>query len=177
MAAPPQHVVLLRAVNVGGTGKLPMAELCSILEGLGCADVRTYIQSGNAVVRAPKRLAASLAERLGDAIEAARGFRPAVLVRSEAELRAVHAGQPFAGVDAKTLHVAFLGAAPAAGRALDPARSPDDRFVLAGRELYLHYPNGAGRTKLDNAYLERALGTTSTVRNWRTVGALVDLLA
>ena len=71
VATSSEHVVLLRAVNVGGTAKLPMAELRRLLEGVGCADVRTYVQSGNAVVRAPARLADALPTRLGDAIERA----------------------------------------------------------------------------------------------------------
>ncbi|MCB9597877.1 MAG: DUF1697 domain-containing protein [Sandaracinaceae bacterium] len=174
--AAPQHVVLLRAVNVGGTAKLPMADLRRHLEALGCTEARTYIQSGNAVVRAPARVAARLAERLADRIEEAHGFRRPVIVRSEAELRAVHAAQPFDDEDPKKLHVAFLSAAPEAGRALDPARSPGDAFALVGAELYLHMPNGMGRTKLDNAYIERQLGVTSTVRNWRTVTTLLEML-
>lgn len=177
MARAPQHVVLLRAINVGGTGKLPMADLRRMLEALGCTDVRTYIQSGNVVVRAPARLAKRLSSALPDAIEAERGFRPPVLTRTEAELRAVLANNPFVEVtEPKQLHVAFLGEAPAKDRALDPARSPGDRFALRGRELYLHLPNGVGRTKLDNGYLERTLGTTTTVRNWRTVTTLVEML-
>lgn len=177
MASAPQHVLLLRAINVGGTAKLPMADLRRMLEALGCTDVRTYIQSGNVALRAPARLAARLPAALEDAIEEERGFRRPVLLRSEAEIRAVLADNPFPDVeDHKQLHVAFLGDAPAPDRVIDPARSPGDRFALRGRELYLHYPNGVGRSKLDNAYLERALGTTSTMRNWRTVGALVDLL-
>ncbi|MCA9609943.1 MAG: DUF1697 domain-containing protein [Myxococcales bacterium] len=177
MARPPQHVLLLRAVNVGGTGKLPMADLRRMLEALGCTDVRTYIQSGNVVLRAPARLAARLCRALPDAIEAEHGHRPPVLLRDEKALRAVVANNPFPEIeDPKRLHVAFLGEAPAPDRAIDPNRSPGDRFVLRGRELYLHLPAGVGQTKLDNAYLERALGTTSTVRNWRTVGKLLELL-
>ncbi|MBX3271459.1 MAG: DUF1697 domain-containing protein [Sandaracinaceae bacterium] len=179
MGASSEHVVLLRAVNVGGTAKLPMAELRRLLEGVGCADVRTYVQSGNAVVRAPARVAASLPARLGDAIEGALGFRPAVIVRSAEAWREVAAAHPFdgEGVEPKLLNVAFLAEAPAAGRALDPARSPGDRALVRGREVYLYYPHGSGRSKLDNGYLERALGTASTMRNWRTVGALAALLS
>ena len=179
VATSSEHVVLLRAVNVGGTAKLPMAELRRLLEGVGCADVRTYVQSGNAVVRAPARLADALPTRLGDAIERALGFRPAVIVRSAQAWRDIAAAHPFEaeGVEPKLLHVAFLDAAPAAGRALDPARSPGDRALVRGEEVFLHYPSGSGRSKLDNAYLERALGVASTMRNWRTVGALAAMLS
>ena len=127
------HVALLRAINVGGRNKLPMAELRALFEDAGCADVRTYIQSGNVVLRASAALARRLPERMAAAIEAELGFRPPIVMRSGAELRAVTAGNPFPDVeDPKLLHVAFLREVPAKGLRLDPARSPGDRFALRG---------------------------------------------
>jgi len=170
------HVALLRAINVGGRNKLPMADLRALFEEAGCTDVRTYIQSGNVIYRAPPRVAKGLAERLGSAIEGRFGFRPPIVTRTAIEMRAACDHRPYPEVtELKTLQIAFLAEEPAAGCVLDPSRAPDDRFELRGREVYLHYPNGSGRSKLTNAYLERALGTTSTMRNRRTVAKLVEL--
>ena len=178
---PETHVALLRGINVGGKNKLPMKTLAGLFEAAGCADVRTYIQSGNVVYRAsaavakraPDLVARSLVEELGLAVP--------VVARTAAELRRVEAGNPFLaeGADPKQLHVAFLVKKPTAAQvlALDPDRSPPDRFVVIGREIYLSCPNGMARTKLTNAYLDRALGTTTTVRNWNTVRALVGMLS
>jgi len=173
------HVVLLRGVNVAGKNILPMAELTQLLAKAGCRDVRTYIQSGNAVFGASAAVASTLATKLSAAIEASHGLRVPVVVRTIAELRAVAAKNPYLveGEDTKRLNVAFLqqAATASAGKALDPGRSPPDRFTLRGRELYLCLPNGVGKTKYTSDYLDRTLGTVCTIRNWNTVLALCEL--
>ena len=104
--------------------------------------------------------------------------RPAT-ARSALELRNVAKKNPFlaAGADPERVHVAFLADKPSAKAvaALDHDRSPPDEFTLIGREIYLHTPKGLGQSKLTNAYFDRALETTSTVRNWRTLLALCEL--
>ncbi len=179
-AAPATHVALLRGVNVGGKNLLSMPELAALFEAAGCAGVRTYIQSGNVLFAAPAALARRVPEEIASRIEQRHGLRVPVILRSAAELRRVAARNPFlrAGADPQRLHVAFLAAAPgrAAAARLDPARSPPDAFAVLGREVYLSLPNGAGRTRLGNDYLERTLGTTSTLRNWNTVLKLASLL-
>jgi len=172
------HVVLLRGVNVGGRNRLTMAALAQLLEAAGGAGVRTYVQSGNAVLSAgaaeARRLPAELARRL----EVALGLKVRVVLRTADELREVVRRNPFPEVarEPKRLHVAFLDEppSPAAARALDPARSPPDAVVLRGRELYLWLPTGTAGTT--NDYLDRTLGAVSTIRNWRTVLALEALL-
>ena len=88
-------------------------------------------------------------------------------------------GNPFlaAGADPAQLHVGFLAGAPTAARTaeLDPDRSPRDAFEVRGREVYLHFPNGTARSKLTVDYFDRVLGTTITIRNWRTVLKLHDM--
>ena len=173
------HVALLRAINVGGTKKLLMAELRAIFEAAGCADVRTYIQSGNVVFRAEPALAARIPALIQAEIEASNGFQVPVVTRTAAELDAVVRGNPFlaAGADPAKLHMGFLAEAPSAARIaeLNPNRSPPDAFEVRGREVYLHFPNGVARSKLTVDYFDRVLGTTITIRNWRTVGRLVDM--
>ncbi len=173
------HIALLRGVNVGGRHKLPMRELVAILEEAGCRDVRTYIQSGNAVFTAPATVVPGLAELVAQRIEQRFGFGSPVLLRTRDELGAVASGNPFLVSDGDTegLHVLFLAARPskAAVVRLAPDRSPGDAFVVRGREIFLRCPNGVGRTKLTNEYFDSVLGTVSTGRNWRTVLKLLEL--
>lgn len=173
------HVALLRGINLGGKNKLPMKELAAIFTEHGASDVRTYIQSGNVVFRAARAKVARLPELVGAGIEARFGHRPPIVLRTSDEMSGVLETNPFLadGADPDALHVAFLDVAPPAAKiaALDPKRSATDRFVVRGREIYLHTPNGIGRSKLTNAYFDSKLGATSTVRNWRTVRELVRL--
>jgi uncharacterized protein (DUF1697 family) len=101
------------------------------------------------------------------------------VTRTAAEIAQVAESNPFLpdGADPDTLHVAFLAETPSSTRvdSLDKDRSPPDKFAVSGREVYLHCPNGFARTKLTTDYLDKKLGTTSTVRNWRTVLKLLEL--
>lgn len=180
MVTPPDtHVVLLRGINVGGHHKVPMQELRACLVQAGCRDVQTYIQSGNAVVRAPDR--PDLAAHLSAAIEARFGFPVPVVTRPAADFLAL-ARRPHPlwveGADDKLLFVGFLADRPDPARvaALDPDRSPGDRFRVEGREILLHFPGGSARSKLTNDWFDRQLGVLGTWRNWRTVQALAELV-
>ncbi len=173
------HVALLRGINVGGKNKLPMVRLAALFAGAGCAEVRTYIQSGNVVFSASEALARRVPDLLSRAIADELGLEVPVLTRTGAELRDVVRQNPFlrAGADLQSLHVGFLAAPPPASRValLDPKRSPPDEFIVKGREIYLRLPNGAGKSKLTNQYFDSRLGTISTVRNWRTVLQLLEM--
>jgi uncharacterized protein (DUF1697 family) len=162
-------VALLRAVNVGGRNPVPMAELRRVLEDAGYADVRTVIQSGNVVFAHPKPSAAEI-EAL---IDAAFGVRPTVVLRSARQLRALAESHPF-GADTSHTHVAFLARKPraAALHALDGL----DRYELVGSDLALHFPDGYAAAQLTGAVVEKRLGIEATVRNWRTVQRLADLV-
>jgi uncharacterized protein (DUF1697 family) len=175
----PAYVALLRGINVGGKNKLPMNDLVAMFAAAGCADVRSYIQSGNVVFRASADLAARVPALVAAAIAERFGYRVPVIVRTADELRDVSERNPFlaAGADPSALHVMFLAGRPDPARAaaLDPNRSPGDAFALRGREIYLHCPHGLARTKLTNDYFDTKLATTSTVRNWNTVLRLLAL--
>jgi uncharacterized protein (DUF1697 family) len=170
---------LLRGINVGGKNKLPMAALVEMFTEAGCTGVRTYIQSGNVVFAAAPAATMRLAETLSERIAKRFTLRVPVVLRTAGELSAVASGNPFlkSGTDPATLHVAFLADKPDRKHiaALDPNRSPGDAFEVRGREVYLHLPNGAARSKLTNAYFDSKLATISTARNWRTVMKLVEL--
>ena len=173
------HVALLRGINVGGRNRLPMRDLTAVFTEAGCAEVTTYIQSGNVVLQADDTLALLLPTLIADEIAARFGLRVPVVMRSAAEFDAVASSNPFLELesDFTKLHVAFLADRPAPDEieSLDPNRSPGDAFSVQGREIFIHLPNGAARSKLTNAYFDSKLGTTSTARNWKTVLKLNEL--
>ncbi|OWV88033.1 hypothetical protein ATY78_22290 [Rhizobium sp. R635] len=167
----PVHIALLRAINVGGTGSLSMTELKAICEGLGFADVKTYIQSGNVLFRSDEAEKA-VEEKLDEALGKKMGKPPGVMVRSRKELEAIAANAPFPGAKPSFVLVYFLPEkAPA--DALEKMVAPDgEEAKLAGREIYVHYPNGSGRSKLKLPALK--LGTS---RNLNTVRKLAEMAA
>ncbi|MGK5738594.1 DUF1697 domain-containing protein [Micromonospora sp. URMC 103] len=176
-----RYVALLRGVNVGTTARIAMADLRRIVTALGHEDVRTYLQSGNVVfgsgVRDAERLAAGIARAIADEL----GLTVPVLVRSAREMAALAGGNPYADRedDPTKLLVAFLATAPEPSRvaALTVPGGETAAFTVTGREVYLHHPDGYGRSKFSNAYLEKKLGVVSTTRNWKSVRALADLSA
>ena len=174
-----KYVALLRGINVGGKNRVPMKVLTEIFLDCGCADVVTYIQSGNVIFRGPKAGQERLATRVQAEIAARVGHRIPVILRSAAEMRETVRANPFLDREDGRLHVYFLERNPteAAIRSLDPERSPGDSFRLTGREIYLLLPNGMGRTKLTNAYFDSKLGTTSTARNWATTLRLLEMVS
>ena len=174
-----KHVALLRAINLGGKNKLPMKDLAAMFVAAGCRDVATYIQSGNVVFSASaavlKKLPQTISKRIADDF----GHKVPVFIRSHEQLAAVVSGNPFlkAGEQEKTLHVVFLAdvlGAEAVAK-LDPQRSPPDRFTVVGQHIYVHLPNGVGRSKLTNAWMESKLSTVCTARNWNTVLKLREM--
>ena len=178
-----RYVALLRGINVGGKNKVPMVDLVAMFTEAGCGEVTTYIQSGNIVFSASASCAKRLPSAVTVAIAKKFAYQIPVVLRTAEELREVAATNPFLSSrrnrpESDSLHVAFLADEPDKARtaALDPNRSPGDSFFVRGREAYLCLPNGVARTKLTNAYFDKALGTISTVRNWRTVLTLADMV-
>lgn len=175
-----RYVALLRGINVGGHSRLTMPDLRALLSSLGFSAVATYIQSGNALFAASLRDPAVLAGQIEEGIAADLGMTVRVLVRSQDELAAVVAGNPFGGETIKRsqLHAAFLSGPVDPGRlaAVDSAQFAPDAFHPGDRVLYLHYPNGAYRSKLTNVFWERRLGLDATLRNWNTVTTLLEML-
>jgi uncharacterized protein (DUF1697 family) len=172
-------VALLRSVNIGGYGRLPMNELRSSFEKLGYADVTTYIQTGNVLFSAASKSETKIVSAIEERLDEDLGESPAVILRSVPELLRVGKASPFvrSGANPARHHVTFLASLPgkAALAAFAPPPSGQDELVVEGREVYVHTPNGYAETKYTGTFLERRLGVVSTTRNWNTVTKLCAL--
>jgi uncharacterized protein (DUF1697 family) len=172
-------VALLRSVNIGGYGRIPMNELRSSFEKLGYADVTTYIQTGNVLFSSTSKSEPKIVNAIEERLDEDFGESPAVILRSVPELLRVAKASPFArsGANPARHHVTFLATSPASAAlaAFDPPPSGQDEVVVDGREVYVHTPNGYAETKYTGSFLERRLGVVSTTRNWNTVTKLCAL--
>ncbi|MCC5473734.1 DUF1697 domain-containing protein [Streptomyces sp. NPDC059680] len=177
------YAALLRGINVGGSRKLPMADLRTLLTGLGHTGVRTHLQSGQAVFTADHGDEESLAAELSRAIEERFGFPVDVIVRDHTYLKAVAEACPFpaADLEPKQLHVTYFSAPVTPDRYadIDPAAHLPEEFRLGDRCLYLYAPEGLGRSKLAETLsrTRRTKDLIATSRNWNTVVKLVELTA
>jgi uncharacterized protein (DUF1697 family) len=175
------HVAFLRAVNVGGRASLAMADLRRLGESLGFTNVKTLLQSGNLVFQAKDKTTAALESALEAALKK-HGIETDFMVRRADELDAVIAANPFtkeANSDPGHLVAIFLKDAPGAKAiaALQAAVKGREIIRHKGRELYIVYPDGIGRSKLTNKFIESRLDTRGTGRNWNTVTKLAALAA
>lgn len=174
------YVALFRGINVGGRNRLPMKELVSLLEGFGCRNTKTYIQSGNVAFKRTSCDGVELERRIAGAVERKFGFRPQVLILTRADIdRAVRENPyPEAEAEPKSLHVGFLAAVPSKPdlRKLESIKKESERFHLNRKVFYLHAPEGIGRSKLAAA-TERCLGVPMTDRNWRTVCKIQEMVS
>ncbi len=172
------HVSFLRGINVGGHHKIKMDALRDLYRKLGFHDPQTYVQSGNVVFGAKeKNLKAKVLE---DAIEKTFGFRPGVVLRTAAELRRTVNANPFAsrdGINPGLLLVSFLADAPTK-QGLEGLRAlpiGSEEMHVAGREIFIYFPDGMGRSKFPWASIDKVLKTTVTGRNLRTVTTLLTM--
>ncbi len=165
------YIALLRAVNVGGTGKLPMAELKSMCEQAGFLNVRTYIASGNVVFDASSP-AAKVKAALEALLEAYAGKRVDVMLRTGPEMAAVLAANPFPDAAPNRTIVIFLDTAPPGDALASVSHRKDEQLRLGTREIYVHYGDGMADSKLKIP--AAALGTG---RNINTVAKLASMAA
>lgn len=174
------YVALLRGINVGGHKIIKMELLRKAFEGMGFADVATYVQSGNVIFKGLTKETADLPERIEKML--LRRFETAVpvIVRSAEELGEVARNNPFLkepGIDVSKLHVSFLSGVPEkkAVKGLDAIVADADWFCCGGREIFLYCPNGIGGTKLSINAFEKILSVRATTRNWNTVNRLSEM--
>jgi uncharacterized protein (DUF1697 family) len=173
-----RHVVLLRGINIGPRNRIGMPKLREALEEAGFEDVQTYLQSGNVVLASsakPEGVARKCEKVIGERF----GLDIPVVVRSRAELARIVKRNPLGKVatDPKRYQVSFLSAKLSAKvvRELEEDAAPEERVVVAGREVYAWHPKTIARSKLWSKLAGKSLGVTATSRNWATVEALLEL--
>lgn len=181
-----RYVALLRGINVGGNTMIKMAELKKSFESLGFANVASYVNSGNLAfdvgsphVSEGSSLESSLADSIEQAIERDFGARVSVMVREQASIPKIIAANPFDGEfeSHKEMHVLFLKneiSEEQIAKLLELAPA-EERFAVAGREIYCHLPMGVVDSVMGRGLFERKLKIAVTARNWRTVQKLAEL--
>jgi uncharacterized protein (DUF1697 family) len=175
------HIALLRAINVAGKNRVAMADLRALFTELGFTGAQAILQSGNVVFDGGRRQPAALEKLLERETSKQLGVSPDYLVRTAAEWQAIVAGNPFpkeAQRDPGHLVLNCLKKAPPAKNvaALQAAIRGPEIVRAVGRDLYIVYPDGIGRSKLTTALIESKLGTRGTGRNWNTVLKLAALV-
>ena len=164
-----RFVAFLRAVNVGGTGRLPMAELRALCEKLGFAKVQTYIASGNVLLNSDQPVA-QVKEKLETALRDYAGKTVGVLVMTVAELERIAAANPFADEAGNTVLTIFLGETPPTDTLVNLSNLTDEKIALGEREIFVHYPNGMGKSRLGIPAAAKG-----TARNQNTIRKMLEL--
>jgi len=172
------YIALLRGINAGGANSLPMKDFVGLLEGIGLRNIKTYIQTGNAVFQAKESDAAELPATIKTRIKHSHGFAPEVVLLRLDELESAIASNPYpeADSDPKALHLIFFSCTPKTPdlTALEKIRKDSECFVLTGRVFYFYAPEGVGRSKLFSR-IEKSLGVVGTARNWRTACKILEM--
>jgi uncharacterized protein (DUF1697 family) len=157
-----------------------MDRLREALEKLGLEDVKTYVQSGNVVFKAPGQTPANLTRKIEEKVVREFGFSVIVVVKTAKEIGEVIRNNSLVkekGIDPSKLHVTFLSCPPEknALKMLGAMAVTPDQFRCSGEAIYVYCPNGYGKTKLANNLLEKMLGVSATTRNWKTVSQLCEM--
>src|ERR1700733_2616342 len=176
----PVLVAMLRGVNLGAHNRIKMDALRDLCGSLDLLDVQTYVQSGNIVFKTKERNLSAMAKKIRSGIEKKFGFSPEVILRSTSDMRDVVFRNPFAGVkniEPGKLLVDFLSAEPTseAYKSVRAIKTDPEKLHIIGRDMYIYFPNGAGRSKLSWPALEKILKTPGTARNWNSVTKLLAI--
>lgn len=174
-----RYVALPRGINVTGSNMIKMSELKAAIEELGFENVVTYINSGNVAFDTKKTAEATLVKKIAAILENLAGKPISVMIREQAEFERILNNNPFDGQYAshKEMHVLFLEREIADDQlAIIRDLAPkEERFVVKGRELYLHLPMGVAESVMGRGLIEKKLKMAVTARNWRTVEKLGQL--
>lgn len=176
----PVMISMLRGVNVGPHNRIKMDDLRAVYAALKLEDPRTFIQSGNVLFRTKEKNSPALAKKIQDAIEKRFKCRPDVILRTTGEWKKAIAASPFAdrpNLEPGKILVTFLAADPPAEVRKNLAKFEDypEELHLIGRELYIYFPNGAGKSKLPWSSVEKFLKVTGTARNWNSVQKMLAM--
>jgi uncharacterized protein (DUF1697 family) len=176
------YIAILRGINVSGQKMIKMDALRQAFERLGFQGVSTYIQSGNVVFRAENTSTTEVTEEITEKIQEEFGFYVPVIVLEKDTLERIIEGNPFAtnpALDTGKMHVTFLSSPPLLfdQEAIEAKKQDGERIAFSEHAVYLYCPNGYGRTKLSNDFLEKKLKVTTSTRNWKTVLELMKMAA
>lgn|SRR5690554_6696182 len=163
------YISIIRGINVSGQKLIKMAALKKMFESLNLENIQTYVQSGNVVFSSKKEDPKELEKIISSGIESEFGFDVSVIVFNSKSLETIIEGNPFAKdplKDSAFLHVTFLADAPLC---------VDEEIEFTSNAVYLYCPNGYGKTKLNNNFLESKLKVKATTRNWKTTNELLKL--
>ena len=174
-------VSILRGINVSGQKKILMVDLKTLFESINLKEVITYIQSGNVIFKSSESLSdLGFAIKIEKAVYKKYGFEVPVIIRTKDEIQKIISTNPFLkekNIDPRKLHITFLSEIPSAENveSIESIKYSPDRFIISGREIYLHIPVSYGETKLSNNFFEKKLKVRATTRNWNTVNKLLEL--
>ena len=174
------YISLLRGINVSGQKKIKMADLKAIYEGMDFKEVKTYIQSGNVIFNTASKDDNQIIEKIQNKIFENYNFKVPVLLRSVEELKLIIKTNPFLAdmeEDINKYYITFLAHEPEKENLdkINAASLLPEKFIIKGKEIYLHVPMGYGNAKLSNNFFESKLKVDATTRNWRTVNELVKI--
>ncbi len=175
-----KHLALLRGINVSGHNMIKMDALKKALEEIGFQNVTTYIQSGNVFVETDEESGFSVGFKIKQEIYKAFGHEVPVIVVSKADLEWSFKNNPFLkqkDVDTKKLYVAFISKelSSSAINELKISQFKPDEAIIDRNRIFIKYDIGAGKTRLDQKYIEKKLNVTATIRNWNTVTKLLEM--
>ena len=176
-----KYITLLRGINVSGQKKLAMRDLASLYESLGFGSITTYIQSGNVIFTSIEKNVSILKNTIERAIEQKYKFHVPVEIRTHDELKNIIKNCPFGEIDLSIngtkVMLTFLSATPSKATidSVMPYLTLAEELRIIGKEVYLYCPQGYGKTKLSNNFLEKKLDLTATTRNWKTILKLYEL--
>ena len=171
------YISILRGINVSGKNSIKMDALKSLYETIGLKDVKTYIQSGNVVFRSEEQNTNNLESTIREQINSKFGYDVKVLVLSPEELEEIIDSVPFTDRNISKLHVTFLSSIPTTppvDKIMDK-KSDTELVYIVNKAVYLYCPDGYGKTKLSNSFLEKQLKVTATTRNWKTANKLLEM--
>jgi uncharacterized protein (DUF1697 family) len=175
------YISMLRGINVSGQKRIRMAELKSLYESLGLESVQTYVQSGNVVFESEEQDTEKIRKSIEAQIEANYGFSVPILIRTSDDFLRLIGSKHFRKERSENptrVMVTFLFEQPEHARLIELSVPENDtcEFVIADQEIFLHCPNGYGRSKLSNNFFEKKLGVVATTRNWKSVNALYEIV-
>lgn len=175
-----KHLALLRGINVSGHNMIKMEALKTALEAVGFTDVVTYIQSGNVFVETEEESSFGVGFKIKQEIFKTFGHEVPVIVIGKNDLELCFKNNPFLkqkDVDTKKLYLAFISKelSSSAINELKISQFKPDEAVIDGNRIFIKYDIGAGKTRLDQKYIEKKLNVTATIRNWNTVTKLLEM--